>query len=339
MPQSPDAVIKNLKSRSFAPVYFLQGDEPFYIDLITDLIEKHALSESEKSFNQTICYGKDITVGGVLNNARRFPMMSEKTVVIVKEAQEILDLGKEEAQNMLEKYIMQPLVTTILVFAHKNKTLDGRKSITKTLDKQAVLVDSKKIYDNKLPDWIINYVKEKQLSIQPDAAQILANNIGNDLSRLSNEIEKLCLNLKDTKSITADLVQKYIGISKEYNTFELQKALIQKNALKANEIILYFESNPKQNPIIPIIAILFNFFSKVMLVHQAFDKSDSFLAKALGVNPFFVKDYTIAAKNYNLHKIINIINYLSEADLQSKGIDSVKSESEILKELIFKIIH
>ena len=339
MPQSPDSIINLINAGKFSLVYFLQGEETFYIDLITSLIEKNALPDHEKGFNQVICYGKDNTVGSILNHARRYPMMADRTVVIVKEAQDIQDLAKEDAQTLLEKYIYSPLASTILVFAHKNKTLDGRKSLTKTLDKNAVLVESKKLYDNKLPDWIIQYVKEKKFNIQPEASQILANNIGNDLSRLSNEIDKVCLNLKEEKLITADLVQKYIGISKEYNIFELQKALQQKNVLKANEIILYFEKNIKQNPLIPAITILFNFFSKVMLVHQALDKSDSYLAKALGVNPFFVKDYTIAAKNYNMNKLVHIIKYLSEADLQSKGIDSAKNEGEILRELIFKILH
>ncbi|MBC8112224.1 MAG: DNA polymerase III subunit delta [Verrucomicrobia bacterium] len=337
--QNPETIFKNLQARKFEPIYFLQGDEPFYLDKIADFIEKNALADHEKGFNQIICYGKDVTVGHIINQARKFPMMSEKTLVIVKEAQEIQDLAREEAQNLLEKYVMQPLQTTILVLVHKHKTLDGRKSLTKTLDKFAVLVESKKIYENKVPDWVLSYGKENGLQIQPDAARLLTENIGNDLSRLANEIDKLCLNLKDKKLITTDLVEQYIGISKEYNTFELQKALIIKDVLKANRIVKEFAANPKQHPVIPVIALLFGFFSKLLVLHQSNDQSDAAIAKTLGINPFFAKDYAQALKNYPFEKNIRIITYFRQADLQSKGIDATLEEGAILKELVFKILH
>jgi DNA polymerase-3 subunit delta len=339
MAVSPEIVLKDLQTRKFHPVYFLQGDEPFYIDKIADFIEKNALSDAEKGFNQVVCYGKDVTVGNILNQARRFPMMADKTVVIVKEAQEIQDLGKEDVQTLLEKYVMQPLTSTLLVFCHKHKSLDGRKALAKTLNQFAVFVESKKLYDNKLPDWIMAYARENQITIQPDAAQLMTDFIGNDLSRLANEIDKLLLNLKDKKSISVDIVQQYVGISKEYNPFELQKALVRRDILKANQIINYFASNLKQHPIIPLIALLFGFFTKVLLVHKSADKSEASLAKLLGVNPFFVKDYIQAAQSYPIDKTVLIIHYLHQADLQSKGIDTTLAEDAILKELIFKILH
>lgn len=340
MPQKPEQVLNTLKSGKIAPIYFLQGDETYFIDLISDFIEKHALPDHEKGFNQIVCYGKDLNVGTLLTQARRFPMMAEKQVIIVKEAQDIVDLGREEAQKLLESYVEKPLPSTILVLNHKHKTLDGRKSLAKTLDKSAVFVDSKKLYDNKIPEWITSYLKEKGFAIHPAATQMLADYIGNDLSRLSNEIDKLLINCKDKKEITADLVQQYVGISKEYNMFELQKALTNKDIIKANQIILYFEANAKSNPVIVIIATLFTFFCKLLVSHESSDKSEAGLAKTLGVNPFFVKEYQQAMRVYPLMKIIHVIHYLRIADLQAKGVDSGQmTEGQILKELIYKILH
>lgn len=262
MPQKPEQVFSSLKNRQFAPVYFLQGEESYYIDLISDFIEKNALPEHEKGFNQVVMYGKDINVGMLLTQARRFPMMAEKQVIIVKEAQDMQDLNRDDAQKLLESYIEKPLASTILVFNHKYKTLDGRKSLAKIVDKHAILVDSKKLYDNKIPEWITVYLKEKGFGIHSAATQMLADSIGNDLSRLSNEIDKLLINCQDKKEVTAQLVQQYVGISKEYNMFELQKALIQRDVLKANQIIGYFEANPKSNPLVVVVATLFTFSVK-----------------------------------------------------------------------------
>ncbi|HEY8400971.1 MAG TPA: DNA polymerase III subunit delta [Cytophagaceae bacterium] len=340
MAATPDSVLKELKNKKYAPVYFLQGDEPYYIDLISDYIEKNCLQEFEKSFNQTVLYGKDVNMNTIMQNAKKFPMMAERQVVIVKEAQEVSDLGKESGDKQLEAYVKNPLGSTVLVFCHKYKTLDARKSLSKTLDKFAVVVNSKKLYDNQLPDWVSAYFSEKGFKITPKAALMLAENIGNNLDRLANESDKLLINLKEKVEVDEALIEKYVGISKEFNVFELQKALVKKDVYKANLIINYFEANPKNNPIIPIIVVLFNFFSKLLLVHTSEDKSESGLSKLLQVNPFFVKDYIFGAKAYPLNKTMNIIHYLREADLRAKGVDSGSmGEGQILKELIFKILH
>jgi DNA polymerase III subunit delta len=325
MATSPDAVLKDLKSKKYAPVYFLQGDEPYYIDLISNHIEKHCLGESEKSFNQTILYGKDVTVNAVLQHAKKFPMMAERQVVIVKEAQEISDLGKEKSDAFFNAYIQNPLPSTVLVFCYKYKTLDARKTLTKNIDKFCVLVSSKKIYDNQLPDWISAYFNSKGFKIHPKASLMLSESVGNNLDRLANESDKLLINLKEKVEIDENLVERYVGISKEFNVFELQKALIKKDIYKANQIINYFEANPKNNPIIPIIVVLFTFFSKLLVVHASDDKSEGNLARTLGVNPY---------------KVAAVIHYLRQADLHSKGVDNVStSDGQILKELVFKILH
>ncbi len=336
---TPNEILTELKSGKYRPIYFLQGDEPFYIDAISDFIEEKALDESQKGFNQMLLYGKDVDMNQVVLNAKRFPMMSDRQVVIVKEAQEIKDIGKEAGSKVLEAYVQNPLPSTILVMCHKNKTLDGRKGLAKALDKQKVLITSKKIYDNQLPAWITDYVKSEGHSIDPKAVVMIAEAVGNDLSKVSNEIKKLLVNFDGKVAITPEHVDKYIGISKEYNVFELQKALGTKDALKANKILKYFESDPKGNPAIPMIALLFQYFSKVLLIHHSKDKSDKAIASLLKVNPFFVKDYMQAARAYSLGKTINVIHYLREADNRTKGIGANISDGQIMKELIFKILH
>ena len=340
MPQNPEAVLKDLKAKKYAPVYFLQGEEPYYIDLIADYIEQNVLTDSEKGFNQIILYGKDISLNDILNNAKRYPMMSDKQVVIVKEAQEIQDLKKAEAHTLLENYIKNPLPSTILVICHKYKTIDKRKSLGKTLDKLAILVDTKKLYDNQIPDWIEGYIQKKGFSIKEKAKHILAENIGNNLERLSNEIDKMLINFSEKTEIDENIIQKYVGISKDYNVFELQKALAFKNVLKANQIINYFGDNTKEHPIIPTIAAIFSFYSKILIVHHSKDKSESGLAKILRVHPYFVREYLTAAKNYPLPKVMDNIHHLRNADLQSKGVGSANiTDGEILKELVFKLVH
>jgi DNA polymerase III subunit delta len=337
---TPDSILKDLKSNKYAPVYFLHGEEPYYIDSIADFIENNCISPGERSFNQTILYGKDVNMNTILQNARRFPMMAERQVVIVKEAQEVSDLGKEAGDNQLNTYIQKPLPSTVLVFCYKYKTLDGRKALAKNIDKYSVLVESKKIYDNKLPEWVTNYFAQKKYKINPKATILLAEFVGNNLSRLANEIDKLLINIKEGTEVNEDLIEKYVGVSKEFNVFELQQALIKKDILKANRIVNYFEANPKNNPIIPIISVLFNFFSKLLLVHAAENKAESNLAKILGVNPYFVKDYIYGARTYPLSKVVNIIHYLRQSDLLSKGVDNASTtEGQILKELVFKVLH
>lgn len=339
MPSTPDSVLQDLKSNKYSPVYFLQGDESFYIDQISDYIEENALGEAEKGFNQTVMYGKDCQMNTVLTNARRFPMMAERQVVIVKEAQEIQDIGKEQGQKLLLDYLQQPLPSTILVFCHKYKTIDKRKALGKSLDKFCVLVESKKMYDNQVPAWISGYVKSKGFGIDNKATQMLADFIGNDLERLSNEIDKVLINYKEKIELNGEIIQKHVGISKDYNVFELQKALQTKDIVKANRIINYFAANPKKNPIIPTIAMIYSFFSKLLIAAHAKDKSQGNLAKVLKVNPYFIKDYLNAMHYYPLTKIALIIGYIHEADLRSKGVEFNGPEGQILKELVFKITH
>ena len=343
MPQSPESVLKSLRKQEFAPVYFLQGDEPFYIDLIADYVEENVLSESERGFNQIVMYGKDVDVSSILNNAKRYPMMSERQVVIVREAQDVSDLNNKGGQQQMEAYLKNPMPSTILVFCYKYKSFDGRKTLGKLLDKHAILVESKKMYDKQLPEWIARYVKDKGHQIEDKAVQMLADYIGNNLERLTNEIEKVLINYRqgdEEGKITPAIIQKYIGISKEYNVFELQKALAVKDVLKANRILKYFEANQKANPIIPIIALLFTFYTKLLLVHQASDKSERGLAAVLRINPFFAREYKVASVNYPLPKVIRNIHYLRLSDQYAKGIENqVGSDPQILKELVFKLMH
>ena len=340
MPQSSNQVLQSLKKGQYASVYFLQGDEPYYIDLIADHIEKNAIPDHEKGFNQIIMYGKDVSTNAVITNARRFPMMAERQLVLVKEAQEIQDFNKPDAVKLLEAYLQNPVPSTLLVFCYKYKALDNRKALAKLIDKNAVLVSTKKLYDNQIPDWINNYVAEKGYEIAPKATSMITEFVGNNLERISNEIDKMLVNLNDTKQIKESHVEQYIGISREYNVFELQKALTTKNVLKANQIINYFAANPRANPVLPIIAMLFSFFSKLLMAHHTKDKSDKNLAAVLKVNPFFVKEYKLAMNNYHLPKVIDNIHHLKNADLQSKGVQiGTVNDRQILKELVFKLLH
>lgn len=340
MPSNPDSILKELKSGKYAPIYFLQGDEPYFIDKITSYIEENALNEQDKGFNQTIMYGKDSLMSDILANAKRFPMMADRQVVIVKEAQHIYDLGRVEGDQQLMNYIKNPLPSTILVFAHKYKVLDGRKALAKELDKKAVLVKSDKIQEYKLSPYIDQYVKDKGFTIDPKASQVLAESIGNNIEVLTNEIDKMLINFNDPVQITASHIQQFIGISKEYNSFELTKALSYRDVMKANTIIHYFAQNPKSHPLIPLLSLLYLHFSRLLLVHGNKKLPERELAGLIKVNPYFIKEYMVASKNYPLGKIIDVIGYLKEADFRSKGINYPTQEnSEILKELVFKILH
>lgn len=339
MPVEANAVLNDLKNGKYSPVYFLQGEEPYFIDQISDYIEVNALEESQKGFNQVVLYGRDHDVASVLTQAKRYPMMSERQVVIVKEAQNISDLNKESGSKQILAYLANPLPTTILVFAHKIKTLDGRKALGKQFDKKGVLVNSKKLYDNQVPDWVRTYCIDSGHSIGQKAVMLIAESVGNDLSKIANEIQKMLVNFSGHTEINEDHVQKYIGISKDYNVFELQNALGNRDVLKANKIINYFEQDPKGNPIIPIIALLYGYFSKILLVHHSQDKSDRGVAAKLKVNPYFAKDYIRAAKNYNIGAVVMAIQAIHKADTQSKGIIVGGTQGEILKELVFTILH
>lgn len=340
MSNTPDKVLADLKAGKYAPVYFLQGDEPYYIDLIADYIEDHCLSEADKGFNQTILYGKDVSMAQVLTQARRFPMMAERQVVIVKEAKEIQDINKEEGQKLLLNYLDHPVPSTVLVFAHKYKNLDGRKPLAKAAKAKAVFVATAKIRDYELPGWIEGYIRQKGYQINDRSVMMLSEYVGTNLERLVNEIGKILLNLEAEGMINEDLVQKYVGISKEYNVFELQKAISLRDAVKANRIVNYFMANSKANPIIPMIALLFSFYSKLLIMHGTRDKSDQALTSALGIRPFALKEYKVAARNYPLGKVMESIGLLRLADLRSKGVNSgAMTEGQILKELVFKLMH
>lgn len=340
MAQTPEGILDQLKQRQFAPVYFLQGDEPFYIDTIADYIEEHALQEHEKGFNQVVLYGKDVDVSQVLLQAKRFPMMAERSVVIVKEAQSIADIEKEDGIRQLEAYLQNPLASTVLVFCFKHKTLDGRKALAKAMQKHAVLLTTKKLYDNQVPGWITSYLKGKGMRATQPAVLLLSEFIGSDLSRLANEIDKLLLSLKPGATVDEGMVQENVGISKEYNIFELQSALIARDALKANRIIHYFESNPKSNPLIPNLTLLFSFFTKLLTLHMQQDKSEQGLRKSLGNRAFLVKEYMQALRTFPPQRCIDIIHYIRVADLQVKGITGGDmGEADILRELVFKVLH
>jgi len=339
------ALLSELKTRKFKSVYLFHGEEPYYIDLFSNYIEQNLLSEAEKGFNQTVLYGRDTDVLSILNSAKRFPMMSEYQLVMIKEAQE-LKWGKDsedskKAPDPLLAYLEKPVPSTILVFCFKHGKFDKRKKTYKAIEKNGLVFESSTIYDNKVPGWIEDFIREKTYRIQPRASAMIAEYLGNDLSKVANELEKLMLNVPKGNEITVEDVQNNIGISKEYNVFELQDALARRDPFKANQIIAYFAANPKSNPIQMVLGALNTWFTKILKYHYVTDKSAQNLAKELGVNPFFVKDYELAAKNFQAGKVFDIISYLRECDIKTKGVDSTGNtvDGDLLKELVFKIIH
>jgi DNA polymerase III subunit delta len=339
MDASAKKILADLKARKYAPVYTLQGEEPFYIDLISEFIENNVLSESERGFNQVIIYGKDSPVNVILTHARRYPMMAERQVVIVREAQDIPDLQKEAGSKLMLDYITKPVPSTILVLCHKHKTLDKRRELGKKIDQLTTSAIFKKTYDNQLPDFVADYVKEKGFKIDDAAVRVLAEYVGNDLSRLANEINKVFIGVTKDEVITADKVMAQVGVSREYNIFELQKALIRKDALSAAKIVNYFEGNTKKNPVIPMIAFLYSFFSKLLAASAASDKSERGLVALLKISPFAAKDYTNALQYYSTPKIIDNISLIKQSDLKLKGVGSGDiGEGQILKELIFRLM-
>jgi DNA polymerase-3 subunit delta len=333
-------ILNNLKENKINPIYFLQGEESFYIDLVSDYIEDNILSEAEKGFNLTVMYGRDSKMHEVLTNAKRFPMMSERQVVIVKEAHLLGDFKTKEGRALLEAYVEHPLDSTLLVFCYKYGKLDGKTSLAKSLKKNSVVLTSEKVREYQVPDWIQKYIGSKGFRITELATRLIADHIGNNLERLSNEIDKLLINLTPETIINDEIVEKNIGISKEYNVFELQNAILMRDKLKANKIVKYFGANPKDHHPIPIIALLYTLFSKLLLVHQSKDKSPQTLAKVLKVNPYFVKDYLTGARNYPFYTVMQNIEHVYQADLEIKGVDSPSLTGEnILRQLVFKLIH
>ena len=340
MDASVKKILTDLKAKKYAPVYFLQGEETYYIDLISDYIEQNVLSDAEKGFNQVVVYGKDVTMATILTHARRFPMMSERQVVLVKEAQDIQDLNKEIGGKLLLDYLSKQVPSTVLVFSHKHKSLDKRRELGKKIDQYAVMLNTKKVYDNQLPEFVQEYTKEKKVSIDDRAAQAICEFVGNDLHRLANEIDKLIISLQPGESISAERVMNQVGISKEYNIFELQKAILYKDSLLANKIVNYFERNTKKNPIIPVVAFLFSFFSKLLMATQVTDKSDKGLVSELKVSPYAARDYILALRQFQQHKIIENIGSLKEADLKLKGVNTGSAdEGQIFRELIWRLMN
>jgi DNA polymerase III subunit delta len=332
-------IMSDLKAGKFAAVYFLQGEETFYIDLISNYIEDHALPAADKSFNQVVLYGKDASMATILTHARRFPMMAERQVVIVKEAQDIPDLNKDNGGKLLLDYLKSPSPSTILVFCHKNKTLDKRKELGKKIDQYTTALTFKKIYDNQLPEFVSEYARDKKISIEDRAIIALCEFVGNDLHRLTNEIQKLMI-ASSGNSISLEQVMSGVGVSKEYNIFELQKAIIKKDTLLANRIVNYFEANTRKNPMIPVVAFLYSFFSKLLAASQCADKSDRGLVSTLKINPYAAKDYVYALRQYPTDKIIYAISCLKDADLKLKGVNSGSdTEGQIIRELIFRIVY
>jgi len=329
------SVLSDLKQKKYKPVYFLMGEEPYYIDVISDYILNNVLDESEREFNQMVLYGNDVDIKTVINTAKRFPMMSPYQVVVVKEAQNIKNLDE------LSFYLQKPQPSTILVFCYKYGKPDGRKKFMTEIDKSGILFESKKLYDNQVPAFITNHLKEKGVGIDPKATQILADYLGANLGNIVNELDKLVIGKPaGTNTITPELVEKNVGISKDFNNFELLNALITKDVFKANQIVFYFEQNPKNNPLVLTLTVLYNFFSNLMVYYYLKDKSQGAVARDLGVNPYFVKDYQAAAKNFTGWKTMEIISLLRTYDAKSKGVEnSSASDGELLKELVYKILH
>lgn len=330
-----EEIISDLKKRIFKPVYFLAGDEPYYIDLITDYIGNKVLSDAEKAFNQVIIYGEDTSVHSIIDAARRFPMMASHQVVIIKEAQSLKKIDD------LLFYVEKPLLSTILVFNYKYKTLDKRTKLHKLLDTQCVYFESMRLRDYQVPPWIERYLMTKGIKINPEASSMLTEFLGTDLHKIVNELDKLLITLPANKPvITSALIEKNIGISKDYNNFELQKAIGEKNILKANMIIHYFANNPKDNPVNLTIASIFSLFTRLLTYHYLTDKSRNNVAAILKVNPFFVRDYETASAKYNPSKTVQIISILRTYDMKSKGFGDVSTEpGDLLKELVYKILH
>jgi DNA polymerase-3 subunit delta len=327
-------IVTDIKNGHLKPIYFLMGEEPYYIDRISEFIEDHVLAEEERGFNQMVLYGRDVTVEDIISNAKRYPMMADHQVIIVKEAQ---DLAR--SIEKLADYAKQPQPTTVLVMNYKYKTIDKRKALYKTLQKNGVVYESKKLYENQVADWIRRVLSTKNYTIVPKAAQMLVEFLGTDLSKISNELDKLQIILPKGTQISPEHIEENIGISKDFNNFELRQAIGEKNAFKAFRIVNYFAENPKDNPMVVTVTLLFNFFSQLLQFHGLTDKSPRNVASALKVNPYFVNEYVLAAKNYPMKKVSEVISVLREFDVKSKGVGSnAVPQGDLLKELLVKIV-
>lgn len=328
-------ILQNLKKNIVHPIYLFQGEEPYFIDVLSDYIEKNLLSEAEKGFNQTVFYGKDSNAVTIAESCLRFPMMASRQVIIVKEAQSLAKI------EVMASYAEKPLASTVLVLNYKYKNLDSRTRLAKAIKKNGVVFTSEKIKDYKLPEWIDGYLKNQNYTITPQAAQILTAYLGNDLGKVANELNKLVIAVKNSNKITPEDIEKNIGFSKEFNLFELQNALGEKDALKANQIIQYFGANPTQNPIQRTIVSLFGFYSKLFTIHFLPDKSERNVAAQLGMHPYFAKNMIAASRKYSPTKLYEIIGILREYDVKSKGfeVSTMVDSADLQKEMIYKILH
>ena len=326
-------IINDIKNGQIKPIYFLMGEEPYYIDKLTEYIEDHVLSEDEKGFNQMVLYGRDVTVEDIVGQAKRYPMMADRQVVIVKEAQEL-----SRTIEKLESYAENPQPTTVLVIAYKYKTLDKRKKLTKLIDKNGLLFESKKLYENQVAAWISRVLKPKEYSIEPKASAMLVEFLGTDLSRISNELDKLQIILPKGTTISPNHIEENIGFSKDFNVFELRKAIGDRNVLQAYRIADHFAQNRKEYPMVLTVSMVFSFFSGLLQYHGLKDKSAGNVSRVLKVNPYFLKDYDVALKNYPMKKVSSVIATLRDIDVKSKGVGANQlDESDLLKEMLIKI--
>ncbi|SFD89391.1 DNA polymerase III subunit delta [Flavobacterium phragmitis] len=328
-------IVNDIKAGDIKPIYFLMGEEPYYIDKLSEYIEENVLAEEEKGFNQTVLYGRDVSVDDIVSTAKRYPMMADRQVVIVKEAQEL-----SRTIDKIESYVDNPMQTTVLVFCYKYKTLDKRKKVTKLLGQKGVVFESKKLYENQVGDWIKRVLAGKKYTIDPKANAMLVEFLGTDLSKINNELEKLQIILPKGTMITAEHIEENIGFSKDYNVFELRKAIGERNQLKAYKIADNFAHNPKEYPLVMTTGLVFGFFVQLLKYHGLKDKNPKNVASVLGVNPFFLKEYDLAVKNYPMRKVSQIVGALRDIDIKSKGVGAnALPQSDLLKEMLYKIFN
>src|SRR5690606_21190422 len=329
-------IISDIKSRKLHPVYLLHGEESYAIDLVSDCIEADVLDDAQKGFDQTVLYGKDTDFTTIVSAARRYPMMSDYQVIIVKEAQNL----KWKEDELLVAYLENPMKSTVLVLAYKHGKFDKRRKIYKVAEKAGIVLESPKLYDDKVAPWIAGYVKDRGWRMHPQASAMMAEYLGNDLSKVVNELEKLMLNVPQEREISALDIERNIGISKDFNVFELNTALAKRDAAKAFRIVDYFAANPRSNPIPVVLGAMGGYFTKILKYHYLTDKSPQAVARELGVHPFFTREYELAARSYNRRKTFDIMAHLCESDLKSKGLNAVNLEpGDLLKELVYKILY
>jgi DNA polymerase-3 subunit delta len=328
-------ILNDIKAGNIKPIYFLMGEEAYYIDIISDYIEKNVLSEEEKGFNQTVLYGRDVSIEDVVSTAKRYPMMAERQVVIVKEAQDL-----SRTIDKLESYAENPMLTTVLVICYKYKTLDKRKKATKSLAKSGLVYESKKLYENQVGDWIKRILANKKYTIEPKANAMLVEFLGNNLGKINNELEKLQIVLPKGSVITPKDIEENIGFSKDFNVFELRKAIGERDQLKAYTIAENFANNPKENPMVVTTSLVFGFFIQLLKYHGLKDRSPKNVASVIGVNPFFMKEYDVALKNYPMRKVSQIVASLRDIDVKSKGVGAnAMSNSDLLREMLYNIFN